>query len=102
MKDLEYFIIAGFFLVLTSVGKTLDKLSKKEITGKLGIFTSLIYSLIGGISAGMIASVYIETTQLQWVCIAGGSWMGEKLLDAIVDALEDKIELIFKNKKDEK
>ena len=50
----------------------------------------------------MVASVYIETIQIQWICIAGGSWMGERILEAIADALEDKIDLIFKNKDDEK
>ena len=101
-EDLDFYIIAGSFLLITAVGKTLDKLRKKEITEKIGIFSSLILSLIGGSIAGMIASVYVETPQLQWICIAGGSWMGERVLDVVADAFEDKINLIFKNKNDEK
>ena len=102
MKDWEYYTVAASFLVLTAVGKTLDKLRKKEITERLGVISSLIFSVIGGSIAGMVASVYIETIQIQWICIAGGSWMGERILEAIADALEDKIDLIFKNKDDEK
>ena len=102
MKNWEYYSIAGGFLVLTAVGKTLDKLRKKEINEKLGVISSLILSLIGGTIAGMVSTVYIETIQIQWIFIAAGSWMGEKLLDVVADALEDKIELIFKNKSDEK
>jgi len=103
MKELEYYIVAGSFLLLTAIGKTLEKLSKKEIVGTLGIMSSLIFSIIGGTIAGMIASVYVETVQLQWIIIAAGAWMGEKVLDVIADALEDKITLIFKKqKKDEK
>ena len=103
MKELEYYIVAGSFLLLTAIGKTLDKLSKKEIVGTLSIASSLIFSIIGGTIAGMIASVYIETIQLQWIAIAAGAWMGERVLDVVADALEDKITLIFKKqKKDEK
>lgn len=102
MKNWEYYSIAGAFLILTAVGKTLDKLRKKEISEKLGVISSLIFSLIGGTIAGMVATVYIETIQLQWISIAAGAWMGERMLEAIADALEDKIELIFKNKSDEK
>lgn len=100
MKDWEYYLIAGSFLILTAVGKTLDKMRKKEITERLGVISSLIFSLIGGSIAGMIATVYIETVQIQWIFIAGGSWMGERILETIADALEDKIDLIFKSKND--
>ena len=102
MKNWEYYIIGASFLVLTAIGKALDKLRKKEISGKLGIATSFVCSIIGGAIAGMIASVYIETIQIQWICIAAGSWMGERMLDVVAEALENKIELIFKHKKNEK
>lgn len=101
-EDIEFYAVAGSFLLVTAIGKTLDKLRKKEITEKLGVISSLVFSLIGGTIAGMIATVYIETVQLQWISIAGGAWMGERVLDVVAEALEDKIELIFKKKEDEK
>jgi len=102
-QQMQYYIIAGAFLFLTAIGRTLDKLSKGEISGKLAFTVSFLFSIIGGIIAGMIASVYIETIQLQWIFIAAGAWMGERVLDVVADALEDKITLIFKKQnKDEK
>lgn len=101
MKDWKYYVIAGSFLILTATGKTLDNIVKKKITGKLAIMSSLLYSIIGGTIAGFIASVYIDTIQIQWVLIAGGSWMGERVLDVVADAMEEKIDLIFKKKNDE-
>lgn len=101
--DWEYYVIAGAFLISTAVTKTLDKMYKKEVITTLGIATSLMFSIIGGVIAGFLASVYIETVQLQWVSIAAGSWMGERLLDSIADALDEKIDLIFnKHKENEK
>ena len=100
-KDMQYYIIGGAILILTAVGKALEKLRKKEISSTIDIVSSLVFSLIGGSIAGMIASVYIETLQMQWIMIAGGSWMGERVLDSVADALEDKIDMIFKRKKDE-
>ena len=101
-ENLEYYLISIVLLLLTAGGKTLDKLRKKEIEGKLGVISSLIFSILGGVIAGMIANVYIETIQIQWVCIAGGSWMGERILEVVGDSIEDKINMIFKNDKDEK
>ena len=101
IKDFQYYIVGGLFLLLTAVGKALEKLRKKEISTTVDIASSLIFSIIGGSIAGMIASVYIETVQIEWIMIAGGAWMGERVLDAVADALEDKIDLIFKKKKDE-
>lgn len=93
-------MIAGGLLVLVAIGKTLKKYAKKEAVGKIGIFSSLIFSLIGGILSGMLSSVYIDTLQIQWVFIAGGAWMGERLLDAVASSIESKIDLIFnKNEK---
>ena len=101
-ENLDFYIVAGLFLLTTAIGKTLDMLRKKEIVGKLGIISSLIFSIIGGTIAGMIATVYIETAQLQWISIAGGAWMGERVLEVVAEALEDKIDLIFKHNKNEK
>lgn len=98
MKDYPYYLIAAGLLILVSVGKTLDKFIKKEAVGKLGVVSSLVFSLIGGTLAGMLSSVYIETVQIQWVFIAGGAWMGERVLDAIATSIESKIDLIFKKK----
>jgi hypothetical protein len=101
MKDIQYFIIAGSLLLITAIGKALEKYRKKEIKSTIDVMSSLVFSIIGGSIAGMIASVYIETVQLQWIMIAGGAWMGERVLDAVAAALESKIDLIFKRKKDE-
>lgn len=102
MKSWEYYSVGALFLLLTAIGKTLDKFRRKEIAGKIAVFSTLIFSVIGGLIAGAISTVYIETVQLQWVCIAGGSWMGEKILEVIAEAFEDKINAIFKNSKNEK
>lgn len=102
MKDFEYYIIAILLLLVTSTGRTLDRIMKKEIKGKIGIISSFIFSLIGGSIAGMIASVYVEVIQMQWISIAAGSWMGERLLDSVAGALGDKIDMIFKSKNNEK
>jgi predicted alpha/beta-hydrolase family hydrolase len=101
MKDIQYFIIAGSLLLITAIGKALEKYRKKEIQNTIDVASSLIFSIIGGSIAGMIASVYIDTIQIQWILIAGGAWMGERILDAVADALESKIDIIFKRKNDE-
>lgn len=95
MKDWKYFLIAGTFLILTSTGKTLDNVVKKKVQGKLEIITSLFYCILGGSIAGVIAWVHIETVQIQWVCISVGSFMGERLLERVAEAFEEKIDLIF-------
>lgn len=94
-KGLKYYLILAFFLMLISAGKVLDKIRRKETAGKIGIVSSFIFSLIGGILAGMIADVYIEKVQIQWVFIAGGAWMGEKFLDTIAHVIEEKINKIL-------
>lgn len=99
MKEWKYFAVSGGFLLLVSVGKVLDKWRKKEITKKIGIASSFVFSIIGGLLAGMLANVYIEKEQIQWIVIAGGAWMGEKLLETVADAINEKINLIFKTKK---
>ena len=102
MKDsLLNFLIALGVLLLVASGKAIDKFVKNEAIGKLGLVSSFIFSIIGGTLAGMLSTVYIETLQIQWVFIAGGAWMGERLLDAIATSVESKIDAIFKNNKNE-
>lgn len=101
MKEVEHYIIALIILIITAIGKALDEMKKKNVHTKLGIATSLLLSIIGGIISGMLSQVYIETLQIQWVCVSVGAWLGGKMLDKVADAFDKKLSLILNNNKNE-
>ena len=102
MKDYWYYIIGSGLILLVSAGKAIDRFYKDRTIGKIGVISSLVFSLIGGVLAGLLSTVYIEVVQLQWVFIAGGAWMGERILQAIGALVESKIDLIFKSNQNDK
>ena len=93
------YIIAAVMLLLGTLTSIFLKNNKNKMKGRMPWITSILASILSGVIGGMLVSVYIDNTILQYIAVAVFALSGEGGINIIKDYYMFKVKNTVNNGK---